>query len=244
MRWLAAQLKLSPSMMSNVLSGKRNLPPYLLDKVCDLLDISKSDRDLMLQTKLQQAGYMQIEAENLSKSRPSSSKIRAAWERATSKDLDVIKDWYYVAILEISRTKDFDGNATSIAKRLNLPLAQVKLAMDEMIDAGLLSYQNGMWRKSTDFLEMQSKKTPDILRKIHISHLENAKNILTHKLTDADKAKRLITGITLTVSKDQIDTIRLKIADFVKDISSEASSENPDSIYHFAVQFYPLDDNQ
>lgn len=242
LRWLASQLDLSPSMLSSIMSGKRSVPPYLLNKICDILDISNTERDQIIGSKLEQAGYSNKNMSRLVADEPDSASVtQAEWRKATALDMKAMTHWFHIAILEMTCTKSYDGTTEQIAERLNLPIDLVGRAFEDLKKAGLLIFFEGKWVKSVHLLEVQTQKSPDFIVRFHIDQMENAKINLTKKRNEDDISKRFISGITFTTSEEQIVKSRLKIINFLHQLSADFSSSSPEKVYHLGIQLFPLE---
>lgn len=244
MRWLARSLNVSAPMMTRIFKGERKLPPQLVPKIAALLDIDREDQERLLKALLQEKGYTQesMKAQLVEEIEKKERVERAEipWIRPPAKTFDLFKAWYLIAILDATLLKSYDGTAEFLSRRLKLDLKVVQDAMEELTEAGMLERVDGHLKKSARFLELRSSQSLASIRKLHMDHLEKVKKLLETKISDEDKEKRLVTGITLTGSKDKIAVARIKIAEFMQELTKDLASGEPEEVYHFAVQLYPL----
>jgi uncharacterized protein (TIGR02147 family) len=237
-RWLAKATGVSPSLMSLIINGKRNLPLGMADKICTILDIDRVDRDRLLGSLLQAKGVTNPAISWLKNQKTVST--QDSWQALKNKSMNLFGHWYHVAILDSTLLKDYDGTCEYIAMRLELEVGLVEEVFALMKDAGYLTLQNNVWKKSNAFLEIKSAKSLDSIRRIHSEQLEIAKKTMTEKTSEEDMQNRLITGLTITGSKERLLLIQQKIQQFLIETADEMSSGEAEDIYHLGIQIVPL----
>ncbi len=241
LRWLAQSLKLSAPMMTRVLKGERKLPPKLVAKLGELLDIDRDDQERLLQELLKSKGYSQSSMKSLLVNEMQKARESLPWVRPSNEAFDLFKAWYYVAILDATLLKSYDGSIEFLARRLKLDLKLVEKAVAELKSVGMLELENQKWKKSARFMELRSSSLNlESLRRLHIGHMEKAKILLQTKTAKEDLDMRLVTGVTLTCSKDKVDVARMKAVEFMQELVKDLTSGDSDEVYHFAIQLFPL----
>lgn len=242
MRAMAKKLGVSVSLLSLILKGKRSLPIRLIDPLCGLLDIDQVDRDHILHLVLSKKGKEPERASEMAglQEKKISSNRKLKWETLAKSETDFLTDWEDIAIFLCSGVKEFDGTPEFVAKRLFLELGLVNKKMLRLTEAGFLINKAGIFERARKTLQLRSGKDLNIIRKYHRAHLENAASVLVNKVTEADLQSRLITGMTLTASMRSIPIIKQKIQNFLIEIAELSGDEEPDEVFQFAIQFFPL----
>jgi uncharacterized protein (TIGR02147 family) len=238
MRWLARHLEVSPSLISLVMSGKRSLNLELAERLSSLLDIDDENKQKLVKAVLKKQGLKKdIYLQSLNS--PDAG-LTLDWEAAPRTQFDLLKAWYYTAILDCTSLTDYDGTTEFIALKLDLDHSIVKDAFELLKRHHLLIFADGKWVKSVRFLEFSSLTQKDSIRKFHADHLENAKRVLNTQTAEKDLEGRMVTGLTITGTQQQVAEARQRIADFMQQMAKEFGSSQPDQVYHVAVQLFPL----
>lgn len=245
MRAMSKKLGVSVSLLSLILKGKRNLPLHLVDPLCLMLDIDQVDRDKLVKLILAKGrGAPKRVAELLRvldrEHREESPGKKITWETLSNTDKEFITDWSDIAIFLSARLRDFDGTPEFVAKRLLLDLGLVNKKMIRLAEAGFLTQSAGKFAHAKKTLQIKSGKDFSLIRKYHKAHLENAIWALDKNTAEVDLMNRLITGMSLTVSRRTIPALKQKVQDFLLDIAETCNEEPAEEVFQLGVQFFPL----
>lgn len=248
-RSLAAQLKVSASMLSLVLNGKRVPSINLLNKMIAVLDIDQETADSLRLFLLKKKSFMDSKynslarnMEVLEKNKDTSQTSDEAWVLATKDQFNLaLSSWHYFAILQVTLLRDYDGSIDYIANFLSLNADLVSQMCGDMEKVNLLQKdpKTGYLKKSSSQIEYQSQ-SKEKLKLHHISNMEKAIHTLKNKNTDYNRDNRLVTSSCFSCSSDQITLIKQEIAQFIKKIANTDESEGHDEVCQFSIQFFPL----
>jgi uncharacterized protein (TIGR02147 family) len=236
LRSLARRLEVSPSFLSRVLSGAKPVPYPLLLKLGTALDIAPE-----VFTSIKEAHSQAPEPELAPKK--GKRKIKTAledWDLASVDSVSILRQWYYLPILEFTTLGNYDGAAESIASRLGLSLGVVESALRELEHLGLLEWKKDRFVKTKEKLRWGSGKSVDEVRKFHDQMLARAQLELRRNGNPEDFALRFITGITLSTTPDRIAAAKKKLAECLHDIANELITDSGTEVYHLAAQLIPL----
>lgn len=235
MRALARDLDISPAFVSSLFSGKKKLPLKMVKSICKRLDID-SETALEIQKKLLPASaalmYATFDKENAT----------YKWQEADKRTLSALRQWFYVAILELVTCKSYDGTVAYIARRLKLSTTSVEVAIRELQALGLISLQEGQYLKSTQHLKISVSKSIHEIRNFHRQMLRKAEEELKD-VNDEDYEKRLIMGITVSASVEKIAIAKKMLSDSLHEIANFLSDDKGDEVYHLAGQLFSLTKN-
>lgn len=237
-RWLAGQVGVSHAYLSQILSGKRDLPMRLVEPLSRHLDLDAPARASIVSELVRANGIQSVSPVVRRKSR----QIPIAWDLAPIKDFDLLTRWEYFAILQCTKLDGFDGSAEFVANELLLPKATVEATFLLLQKRGYLEAdpKQGI-RMSKAFFEFQSRGTKDQLRSYHKSVLQKARDVLETQQSEKAVSQRLITSATVTCSSDRVEELKLRFAEFLRDFVEEASeSDSSDVIYQIGIQFFPV----
>lgn len=225
-RSLARRLDVSPSFLSRVMTGKKPIPESLLPRLANALDV---EPDLF--------------APNTPSSAPKKSEGLAAfedWSVAQGDHLQVLRNWFYLPIMELTTLKNFGGTAEEIALRLKISQATADIALRELMAIGLITCEDGRYRKTSRKIKFASAKSTHLIRRFHHEMLEKAQEELRTATSDDAFQKRLITGLTVTASPEALQAAQKKLADCLVEIANDLTKNPGTEVYQLGVQLFPL----
>lgn len=237
LRAVSQRLGVSPAHLSRVLSGQKPPSYALLLKLGRALDV-----DAETMTALRSAHSHHLDDATVVRRGPAEAAAdRESWDLAEKETFSVLRQWFYLAILEFTTLKSFDGTAGSIARRLGVGPGAAEVALKELQSLGLLTEKNGRLRKAKKHLRWStnSKFLPDV-RRFHSQMLKKADETLTTRTADEDFARRLITGITITADTAKIQTAKEKLSAFLHELARELGDGEGTDVYHLSAQLFPL----
>lgn len=247
-RQLSALLKVSPSMLSLVLNGKRLPSVFLLNKLCSELDIDQETADSMRLYLLNKKSFLNkkdvafVRSNTEAEQELNQDLINDPWVLASRDQFNIaLSSWHYFAILQTTLLKNYDGSVDFISNFLGLNRDFVVQMCAELEDVKLLNRdeKTGYLKKVSSQMEYQSK-SKERLRQHHISNMEKAIHTLKNKNTDYNCENRLITSTSFSCSSEKITLIKQEISHFIKKIANTDESEGHDEVCQFSIQFFPL----
>ncbi|MFP5519022.1 MAG: TIGR02147 family protein [Bdellovibrionia bacterium] len=225
-RSFAKRLKSSPSVVSEILNGKRNLTYKNGSKFLEALAVSPLQKDKLLKG---------LVLKRRSLAGASSQENYQLIEE--SAQFDVIANWYYFAILSLAETKTFKSDVEWIAQRLRIKKYEAEHAIRTLVKLGLLNEtKNGklettgaQFRTSTDIPNAAVKKN-------HFDHLE----LLRQSLENDDMSVRDFSAMTLTFDPAKMDEAKKLIRDFRRQFTKLMETEETQEVYRLSIQLIPL----
>lgn len=236
LRAFARDLELSPSRLSEILSGKQGLSRAAAERVATALGYSATERERFCDL---------IEAQHArSRKDREEAKVRLKKHDVPSPEYQLqleafkaIADWYHFAILELLNLDGVKHEPRWIARRLCITEFEVQLALDRLQRLGLIARKSGRIKLTHDtgyvhgdvpsdsvntFLTQIQQKAIDALRFQPIAKRESRARIVavdTSKVAEAKKALREFEN------------------KFCKRLSE---SDVKDGLYCLAIQFFEL----
>jgi len=237
LRAMARQVKVSPSMLSALLSGKKNISPERAYEIAKALKFEKKKRDYFVTlVQLESA-----KSEDLKASLAEKVLLLTPQNKARNLDLDLfrmIADWYHLPILELTHSKNFVLTAASVASAFGITNAQAELAMDRLLRLELLEKDEEGRLKKTDNLVLTSSPLPNqALRKFHEQMLKKA----SESLTTQTPSEKFVGSETFAFDEKQLNKANDLIEEcFSKIIQLAGSSKNKKQVYHLGIQMFRL----
>ncbi|RYZ66071.1 MAG: DUF4423 domain-containing protein [Proteobacteria bacterium] len=185
LRALARDCDVSPSFLSRVLSGQKALPYALLVKMGKVLDL---EPEALSSLKASHSGTDVTDTTKPAKTKVESGKQLLTapaqdWDLAEKSDFSILRNWFYIPILDLTLLESFDGSLEMIADRLGLALPTVEVAVRQLISANLLTQTNGKIRKAKDKLRFASQNNIADIRRFHDQMMAQAQSRL-HEIAE------------------------------------------------------------
>lgn len=237
LRALARDIRVSPSFLSEVMSGKKRLSLDRLDLVTKVLDIDpEAAMDLRREYVPDQ---VRASVSAVKKKRP--PKPEQEFVNLSRKHFGILRHWYYFAILDLTTCADFGGTLEEIARRLGLHPETAGVAVRELLEQGLLLEDGGRLKKTHDSIRLASATPRSELANYHEKLLEKARYELKSKLNEEDWNRRMIAGITFSADPQKIAAAKKMFFDCMDEITAFLSEgEECTEVYHVALQMFPL----
>ena len=244
----ALALGLSPSQLSRILSGKRNLSPHQASRIAAALNLSNGASTSFVRNAILKA--------------PKGSKVSKATRAMASREITkvkntaqstdfpltqysverfrVISQWYHSAILNLTFVKGFNPAPEWIAKRLGISVIEAKNAISRLLNLGLLeTCQKKGLKKGKGSLYIKTERSEPEMRRFHTEMIDKAKTAL-EKTSDEDFLNRFINSITFPCDFKSIPEIRTLIIDFEKSILELIQNVPHEEVYQLNCQLFPL----
>ena len=151
-----------------------------------------------------------------------------------------VRDWYHMAILEMTEIKGFRSDVSWLSQALGLPVNIVREAVERLQSLGLLSCIETPWRQTQKDMELPSGVPSRTIREHH-------KQILTKAIVAIDSnsvEKREYSSMTFAFDKNLMPELKSAMREFQRKMSRLASSGEKNSVYVLSVQLFPVWENQ
>jgi uncharacterized protein (TIGR02147 family) len=216
-RAFAKRLDIGLGTLSEVLSGKRALSLKSTLKVLDRLAVTPSERAQVLKGPKQELSYTytQLQADHYF----------------------ILSEWYYFAILSLVKTADFKSTALHVSERLGISKALAKQAIDRLIRANLLKFENKKLVRTSTAIQSTDGIPNLAIRKSHYQNLERARIALDeHPFGTFDAS-----WLTFAFSPSDFAAAKTKIREFQDEFAEQFSTQkNASEVYRLAMQLFSL----
>jgi uncharacterized protein (TIGR02147 family) len=237
LRALARHMGVSPSLLSDVLKGKKGISSGRAFEVGQALrfDGMKLDYFVTL-VQIEETKSPQRKAELLEKLNSLDPK-----RRVQDISLDVFKviyDWYHLAILELTTTTGFKLTASTAAKKLNITELEADTAIQRLLRLELLKPDaTGKLTKADTHILTTSKVPNTALRNYHAQMLKKA----TDALTNQTPQEKLIGSETFAFDQKHLKEANVIIEEcFTKLVNLALTKKAKKHVYHFGIQLFRL----
>ncbi len=235
-RAFARDLNLSPAFLSQVLSGKRNLSEEKAVAIAECLKFNGQKTDEFIASiRFELSSDEAYRKKVLDEFFNRYPDFKDYFD-TTLANFHPISDWYYFAVVELSKNKSIKLSPKSLHQRLGLSLEQAHEALETLEDVGLLVKEDGRYRAGKNAYLAEVINSEDI-RKFHKQHLRLAKVAADYQKV----SERSLSGTTMAFSKDKLSEAQELINKLHLDLMKLSDGDDVDSVYHLGVQFYQLD---
>ncbi len=221
LRAFAKATGISHTVLSLVLSGKRNLSKKATLKLAEYLELGPQQKQQLIKFHkgASPEDYDTIELDTF----------------------EIISDWYHYGILSLLELPNSQFDAKWISKQLSISLLMAKLAMERLVRVGLVAKdENGKWSQSGKPLKIDNKISTVATRKFH-------KQLLMRAIDSIEKDPipvRDFSSMTFTLDPSQMEYARKRIQEFRRQLTAELEIKgNPTSVYNLTIQMYPITNN-
>lgn len=234
LRAFARDLGMPASKLSQNLRGLCGISVAKAETIADRLQMREDDRRLFLAL---------VESQH-ARSRVARQQASHALEHIRRDKLDelslekfsVVRDWYYMAILEMTDIKGFKPDLAWMAARLDLPVELVREAVERLNELGLLDTAGPVWNQTHKDLELPSGMPARSVREHH-------KQILTKALVAVDEVPvdaREYSSQTFAVARSALPDLKGLIREFQRKVARLAGQGEKDEVYQLSIQLFPL----
>lgn len=229
----------SSNFLKLVLDGARNLSVEGMQKFAKAFGLNKSETNFFEALVLfNQAGPS--EEKNRYYERIAQSKSYNQVKQIESNQYAYFSNWYYVALRELVKLKDFREDPQWINRKLKTSLSpeEIKKTISVLLNLKLLARNENKRLIQTD---EKIVTAPEIASLIALNYHKEMIRRAGDSLEKSKTAHRDVSALTVSVSKKQFDKIQERLHQFRREIHALASEEkNPDTVYQLNLQFFNL----
>jgi uncharacterized protein (TIGR02147 family) len=228
----------STGFLSNVISGRKNLTPIQITRLCRILKLNKIEESYFeAMVHFTQAKAIDEKGEYLDR--------MVFVQKANLKVLDkkkmtVFSKWYYVAVREALNYLRYKDDPGSLARLLDPPIkpseAQEAISFLEQLDL-IARDADGFYRQADPAISSGDEARSLDLARFELTTMDLAKRAL-QKIPSED---RDISVLTMTLSPDSFRLIKSELQSIRKKFAKIAIDDNnPDRVYQLNMQFFPV----
>lgn len=222
------------SKLSQNLRGLCGISVAKAEKIAAKLQMRDDEKQLFLAL---------VESQH-ARSRVARQQAHASLQRIREEKLDelsletfsTIRDWYHMAILEMTDVQGFRPDPDWIAEKLGLPVDIVRAAVDRLQMVGLLIADGPRWVQTHEDLELPSGVPSRTIREHHKQILTKAIIALDHTAVE----KREYSTQTFSFDQALLGEVKGMVREFQRRLSRLTTQGTKDSVYVMSVQVFPL----
>lgn len=217
LRAFARFLKVDPSLLCKVMTGKRPLTLSVYRQCATALDWPVSDVEAVLGPVTKRSDRYQV---------------------LSLDHFRLISEWYHYAIFELVKVRHSHPSPSWIAGMLGISKETAKDALSRLERLELIQVRQGKWRRLADGATTTNNTfTAPAFRRLQRQVLEMAQEAMEK----IEIEKRDQSSMTFAVNQKDLPKAKKMIKQFRRRLCRELQkTENLDSVYHLGISFYPV----
>ncbi|MCB0414936.1 MAG: DUF4423 domain-containing protein [Bdellovibrionales bacterium] len=228
---LLRRIKLNPQY------SLRSFAQYLEVNSGSLSQILKGQRTIGKKLKQKLIAKLQLTPEQVN----SLENKSAAFNQLEIDHFNVISDWYHFAIIELIKTENFNPSEKWIAKKLNITVAEVHIALERLLRLQLIQQTNSSYEVCENNLSNLSHLSRDYT---NVAFKKYQKQILTKALSALENTplpQRLQTSLAVAINLEDLEKVKEILHRCRREINAFVES-NPkkQTVYHLSLSLYPV----
>lgn len=155
-------------------------------------------------------------------------------------EFSLIKDWHYLAILNLAKLPSNQCSGLWISERLGIELELATDSLIKLLDLGLLKEEEGKLVRTTMPLTTSVDIPSSSIREHHKQSMEKA----ISALDDVAVELRDFTTVTYAIYPEKLPEIKKMIHTFHRKIGKMIPTQEATDVYRLNIQFFPLTKQQ
>lgn len=236
LRAFARELKLSPSRLSEILSGKQGLSRNAARSIATQLGYGTKEIDLFCDLVDSQHARAKVNRE-LAKIRLDKRKSDPEHLLLREDTFKLIADWHHFAILQLTELKGFKSDPQWIANALGVTLLDVTDALRRLERLGMIESHRGRIRATQSTTRTTDDVPSEAIRKAHRQILERASLALSTQPVE----QREISANIIPMNQKQLEEAKRWLRSFRRRFAQRlAAADEKDRVYCLGIQFFNL----
>jgi transcriptional regulator with XRE-family HTH domain len=223
LRSFARLMSMSPSQLSSLMSGKKELTKKLASKIIEHLSLDTDTSMKILKGLVPNSNLASIDLPEL--------------KVLTSSEIAAISEWYYYAILGLANLEYNRANPEWVAEKLSLDVRICQEALSKLTEMGIIKVEeDGRFIQIVRNLTSSTDVPSAVIRNAHIQNLQLAIN----KIEKTPVNLREYSSITMSVDVNRIPQVKKMINEFKQNVCVEFNKGPATEVYTLSIQLFPL----
>lgn len=229
----------SSNFLKLVMDGKRNLSNEGIQKFAHALKLTKPEINFF-ETLVLFCQAKSVDEKNRQYERIAQTKRYHEVKKLEASQYDYFSNWYYVALRELVKIRDFREDPQWINRKLGTKIShdEIQKAIKTLLHLKLLERDSYNRLRQTEESIVTSSDIGDLaVLNFHKEMIKKAGDALEQSATTC----RDISALTVSVSREQFSQIKERINDFRREIHAMTSaSHDPEAVCQINFQLFNL----
>lgn len=151
-------------------------------------------------------------------------------------EFQLIKDWHFLAILNLAKLPNNKCDSHWIAERLGLSIELAENSLETLLQLKLLENRNGKLFRTATPLTTATDVPSESIREHHRQSME----IAAAAMKEVSVELRDFTSVTYALHPEKIPDIKKVILSFHRKLGKILKTDNATEVYRLNIQFFPL----
>jgi uncharacterized protein (TIGR02147 family) len=237
LRAFAKALKLSPTVLSLVLSGKRPLSRQAALRAADALSLSPEECAALLEWSRIKPSHRAAMTTGKSEQLSDSIGLETDALQMSLDSFALISEWYHYAILSLLEVPGSRFEAKWISQHLGINEMEAKAAMDRLERMGVVDQVGGRWKQVVPSIRIGNNVPTGATKKFQKQLLLKA----VESIENEPGETRDFSSMTMAMDPSLIPYARERIRKFRRELSEELEAMGaPKRVYNLTVQIFPV----
>jgi uncharacterized protein (TIGR02147 family) len=235
------------SFVNRILNGKKKFPRARMEEFIKTLDIDelgiKELKLSLVHEFAEELGFQNTLSPSGSDHLNTKSNFLDNFEEFKSEENTegLFKNWFRMALLDLHTLPSFELDIGALSEQLNIEPIELENALQYLIqNKYLIPNADGKLMKSNAKTRFATKQSQASIRRFHKEIMSKAVEEMYRNVDSASFKNRYITSATLTVSKTQIEKIRLRLQEMILEVVDMSNEGTSQSLYGLNFSFFPL----
>lgn len=228
----------SPSLLSMLMKGQRNLAPTAAEKLAKSLGLKGRRKTYFLEMARSQNARTPAEKHDANENMLV-LKSKAKRMLLDLRHYQFLSTWYYPVLYVMAGMKNVSWHAEQIAAKLGRGVSaeQVKMAIADLMNLGLLTHEEGKLNRVALNISTEEHLQNTAVRRYH-----KEMNRLAGEALDEALEYREVNGLTVAIPDTVLPLVKEKIRNFRKELNTFLSQyeEHADDVYQINFQLFAL----
>lgn len=221
LRSFARDLGIGSTSLSDVLANKRRLSRKNIHKIADKLPLSPTQVSLLL-------------TRNTRKN--DSTENQTPRFQVQEDTFRLISEWYYLAILSLSKIEGNQADAAWIGNRLGISKVQAQHALERLIRMEFIVIENNQFKRTTHPLTTTRDIPSTAIKQFHQDTLRLAETSLFQDPVH----KREFSAVTMAINPDMLQEAKDILMEAKRKVSHILEQGTLREVYTLSFQLFPL----
>lgn len=227
MRSFAKKLQVSPSSLSEILNGKRNVSKKLAVRILSRLGSDPKDQNKIIQL----FDYTKGGSKNI-------SAPKKKYLELSSDQFQIMSQWHHFAIMSLAETKGFTADPIWISERLGIKTIDAEAALERLQRLEFIEWNKT--KKTLKTLQGELSTSDEIASNaVRQSHFEDLK-LAAQKLDDVGINERDFTSVTVAIDRNKLGQAKKMIREFQDHLAAFLETGTQTDVYKVCFHLFPL----
>ena len=246
LRSVAGRVEVSPSYLSKIMRGERELPNKLIAPLAKALQLDHHEISEIQKLILKNFESNELAGETGIRTLERDSHFALTdYQDLGKTEFWMLEDWYHLPLLNLITTEGFNSSAEWIAGRLGISSVKALQSLSRMVKEGYVVIgEDGAVTRTRLKVRFPTARSHAAIREFHQGMIRKADKILAQPSNDKEFAERLISGVTFAGDPSQIPAAKLILEEAMYRAAEVLAGGTCTEVFQLNLQMFKLTTDQ